>query len=517
MLTDWLLIARLARELEERLRRARVEDAGLLPDGRPAILFRKRGERLLLASDLFASPPMVTLEEGELGVSAEPSFVRALAGSLRGMVLSGAVGRRNDRLVRLNFAARSRFGIEETLELYYELVPRFGNLVLVKGGNVVAAYKEFAPSQNPRRAVHAGAPYEMPPLPARVTTLAPVGPADPAKLDELLARPLYVYRRNATLLQAYIAPLEQFAEANVSRENSLLRVLAELRAQQKESATSLRAGARRRAILKRLDLRDRKLRAELESLAQKRRRAEQRETLRMEGQELYATLHDLPESERESAKARARELFAAYKNLAKSLPHLEARERSVRDALEAIEMLRWESERAADEDLEAVETALGVLTPAPRAPSTSQPRRRKRPPLELRTAGGSRIVVGRSPVENAELTFRTARPDDLWFHAQRIPGAHVILTREDRAEAPPEDLELAASLAAFYSRAQAAASVPVDYTLRKHVRKQRAAPPGLVWYTHARTIAAQPKSLEALHGEDPLAVRATLRQQHQRR
>jgi predicted ribosome quality control (RQC) complex YloA/Tae2 family protein len=118
--------------------------------------------------------------------------------------------------------------------------------------------------------------------------------------------------------------------------------------------------------------------------------------------------------------------------------------------------------------------------------------------LELRTPGGSRIVIGRSPVENAELTFHVARPDDLWFHAQGVPGAHVILSRDDRGRAPDEDLQAAASLAAFYSKAQAAASAPVDYTLRKHVRKQRAAPPGLVWYTHAKTIVAQPQSVECL-------------------
>jgi predicted ribosome quality control (RQC) complex YloA/Tae2 family protein len=495
MLTDWLLIARLARELEDRLRRARVEDAGLLPDGRVAILFRKRGESLLLASELFASPPVMTLEQGELGISAEPNFVRVLARSLRAMVLAGVAARRNDRLLRLDFASRSRFGIEDTIELYYELVPRFGNAILVKAGKVVAAYKEFGRSENSRRAVHAGAPYELPPLPARVTTLAPLGLE---KVEDALSRPLYVYRGNGKLLQAYVTPLERFADAKESRENSLFSIFSELRAQQQEAATSVRAGARRRAILKRLDVRDRKLRTELESLAQKRRRAEQRQTLRMQGEELYATLHDVPEAERESAKARARELFAAYQNLAKSLPHLGVRERTVTEMLEAVEMLRWETERASDEDLEAVETAVAALGPKRRAPSASQPRGRKRALLELRTARGSRIVVGRSPLENAELTFRLARPNDLWFHAQRTPGAHVILTRAERGEVPPEDLELAASLAAFYSRAKTAVSVPVDYTLRKHVRKQRAAPPGLVWYTHANTINAQPKSIESL-------------------
>ena len=118
--------------------------------------------------------------------------------------------------------------------------------------------------------------------------------------------------------------------------------------------------------------------------------------------------------------------------------------------------------------------------------------------LELRTPAGSRIVVGRSPVENAELTFHLARPDDLWFHAQGVPGAHVILSRDDRGRVPDEDLQVAASLAAFYSKAQAAASAAVDYTLRKHVRKQRAAPPGLVWYTHAKTIVTQPQSIGGL-------------------
>jgi predicted ribosome quality control (RQC) complex YloA/Tae2 family protein len=116
--------------------------------------------------------------------------------------------------------------------------------------------------------------------------------------------------------------------------------------------------------------------------------------------------------------------------------------------------------------------------------------------LEYRTATGSRIVVGRSPVENAELTFRLARPNDLWFHAQKIPGAHVILTRDDRLDAPDEDVQLAASLAALHSRAKASASVAVDYTLRKHVRKQRAAPPGLVWYTQAKTVIVEPRAAE---------------------
>ena len=60
MLTDWVLIGRLARELSKRLRGARVQDAGMLPDGRTALLLRHHGTPMLVAIDLFSSPPMVT-------------------------------------------------------------------------------------------------------------------------------------------------------------------------------------------------------------------------------------------------------------------------------------------------------------------------------------------------------------------------------------------------------------------------------------------------------------------------
>ncbi len=473
MLTDWVLIGRLASEIEDRLRRARVDDAGLLPDGRTAILFRRRDGRSLLAIDLFASSPSVTLEEGELGVGSEPGFVRALARSLKGMTLTEVSARRNDRLLRLRFASRSRFGVGDEFEVYVELVPRFGNIVLVKDGTVIAARKEFGLSENPRRPVQVGAAYVLPPLQADPRTL----PAQPP--------------------------------------GSALEYFAGLRMHQSAHSGSERIEARRRAILKRLGERERKLRNELDSLAGKRVRADRRDALRAEGEDIFATLHALDERERDEAKDRAGAIFAEYRKLAKSVPHVETRERAVRASLEAVETLRWEAGRASDEDLEAVETTVAEFGGNRRVAAPAGPRKRKRPLLEFRTPRGSRILVGRSPVENAELTFRVARPNDMWFHAQKIPGAHVILARDDRTTAPDEDLELAASLAAFYSRAKTSPSVPVDYTLRKHVRKQRAAPPGLVWYARARTIVAEPKSLDSVEqsaaGEEPPSKRATTR------
>ncbi|HLY03327.1 MAG TPA: NFACT RNA binding domain-containing protein [Candidatus Cybelea sp.] len=456
MRTDWVLIGRLARELEARLSGGRIQDAGLLPDGRTALVFRRGGERCVLAIDLFSSPPLVTLGQDELGILEEPGFVRTLARSLKGMALTSVAARRFDRLLRLRFSARSRFGVGEELDLYLELVPRFGNIVLVKGEIVVAAYKEFTPAENPRRAIAGGSPYALPPL-----------PENPSTIDE-------------------------------PPEGSVLELFARARVEQTRHAQHARDVRRRDALLRRLRDREGKLRDELQGLSGKRAAAQRREELRARGESIFATLHTLAPDEREAAKELAGKLFAEYKKLGSTLPHIADRERAVGAALQIVDTLRWEAERAGSDDLQDVETAIDEMQRRKRVTPRPAARKRKRRMLELRTPRGSRIVVGRSPVENAELTFHLARPDDLWFHAQGVPGAHVILSRDDRARVPDEDLQAAASLAAFYSKAQAAASAPVDYTLRKHVRKQRAAPPGLVWYTHAKTIVTQPQSMDSL-------------------
>jgi predicted ribosome quality control (RQC) complex YloA/Tae2 family protein len=489
MLTDWTVVRRLGAELEERLRGARFSGAGLLPDGRIAVALRARGVPLLLAIDAFSSPPLVTLEDGALAIADEPGFVRALASALRGTTLTAVRARRGDRLLRLTFSSRSRFGVGDELDLYLELVPRFGNAVLVKRDTVVAAAKEFTLAENHRRAVLAGLSYELPPLPQR--SEQPAQPGDGNAAGE----PPYVYRRDGKIVAASTVPSASFGDAVVSREPSLLDVFAEYRVQQRGRGERERVARRRNALAKRLQERETKLRTELASLAAKRRRAGERDALRSQGEAIFATLHEVPGDLRDEAKERALKLFAEYKKLGAGVAHLERREAAVGAALEAVEALRWECERSEAEDLDDVEAAVDALNPhrGGARKSAVAVRRRKRAPLEFRTPDGSRIVVGRSPTENADVTFKMARPNDLWFHARGIPGAHVVLARDDRTEASAADVDAAASLAAFYSKGKAAAKVEIDYTQRKHVRKQLNAPPGLVWYTGQKTVAAAPR------------------------
>jgi predicted ribosome quality control (RQC) complex YloA/Tae2 family protein len=491
--TDWILIRRLAHELSKQFTGARVRDVGQLDDGRFAVALWKRGTEYLLCADVFAPTPVITVESGELPIAVEPGFVRAAGAALRGTTLTAVLSRRGDRLLRMEFGSRSRFGVEERLALVFELVPRFGNIVMLKDGTIIAAAKEFAHSENAVRSVQAGEEYEAPPLrPGRSSPL--LSDDRLARLSEHLPEDaLHVYRKDGALVQAHVVELPQYAQLQHERAVSLLDVLAEARQTHVHAAQSDRLVKRRNALERTLSEREKKLRSELAQVDGRLREAGNRENLREAGEAIYGTLHELPADERDEAKERAANLFSKYKKTAASVAHLQRRRAELAEALDDLAHVRWEVERASDSELDDAAQAVAALDPQHRETIRRAPAR-KRKPLQYDTPSGSRIYVGRTPVENAELTFRLARPDDLWFHVQNQPGAHVILSRGDKEQPPQEDLVTAASLAALHSKAKNSPKVTVDYTLRKYVRKRPAAAPGLVFYTHPKTLLVVPAS-----------------------
>ena len=515
MLTDWLLVRRAAQELRARLRGAKVRDVGQLSDGRIAIALWSRGQTRLLCVDIFAPTPLLTIEEGELPIASEPGFVRAVGAALRGTSFSDARARTGDRIVRLDFVVRSRFGVRAESALICELVPRFGNVILLKDHTIVAAAKEFSRSENPLRAVEAGRVYEPPPLnpERRVPKILRDGyaGADAEDLVRTLSNEeapaaLYVYRRNGLLVQAHLVPLPQYAQLDCGSADGLLEIFAEARTQDAGNASHDSAAKRRRGMEKALAERERKAGAELTQIEARLRDAQERDLLRERGEAVYETLHALPPDEQAAAKERATELFAAYKKLGAARAHLQARRTQLERLQATIEDLRWEVERAEADALTDVAEAIAALDRR-RAPAAERPPARKRKPLQYVTDSGSRILVGRTPIENADLTFRVARPNDLWFHARATPGAHVIVQRDDRREPPECDLIAAASLAALHSKAGKNAKAAVDYTPRKFVRKQPAAPPGLVFYVNARTLYVAPANFELPLGSPQGGIR----------
>ena len=120
-------------------------------------------------------------------------------------------------------------------------------------------------------------------------------------------------------------------------------------------------------------------------------------------------------------------------------------------------------------------------------------RRQKKPaarkPLRFLTSSGAEVLIGRSNEENDALTLHTARRSDLWFHVQKLPGSHVILSQAER-EATEQDIEEAAIFAATYSQS-GGGKVAVDYTMVRFVKKPAGARPGRVFYTDYKTLIVQ--------------------------
>jgi len=147
------------------------------------------------------------------------------------------------------------------------------------------------------------------------------------------------------------------------------------------------------------------------------------------------------------------------------------------------------------EELQHIESALTPLArrlpPQERRPSDN--RRSEGPePRTFRSSDGLPILVGKSGPGNDRLTWRLARSHDLWLHVQGGPGSHVVVRLNKGKQAPPRTLREAAQLAAYYSRARGQVKVPVDYALRKYLRKPKAVAPGLVLLSQEKTIVVRP-------------------------
>ena len=127
----------------------------------------------------------------------------------------------------------------------------------------------------------------------------------------------------------------------------------------------------------------------------------------------------------------------------------------------------------------------------------------KLPPMRFESTDGYPIYVGRNNRQNDELTFKSARKDDIWCHASKVHGSHVIISCGGTT--PPDDtITQAAQLAAYYSETSGGQNIPVDVTTVKQVKKVPSGKPGMVIYHTYRTVIANPYKdivVDALNAE----------------
>jgi len=199
-----------------------------------------------------------------------------------------------------------------------------------------------------------------------------------------------------------------------------------------------------------------------------------------------------------SPKKNAEAYFKRYQKAQTGITRLNQRIAETESQLMDLSEIESDLQKKEKIDLEKIEselTSLGLLK-APR-PKKREKKKGRYSPRDFISADGFKILVGRNNKENDFLTFKIAKPDDLWFHAQNVPGSHVVLKKGERKKYPtPKAIQQAASLAAYYSQAKSSRKVSVIYTLAKYVKKSKNAPPGLVKVEKMKSILVEPKLIK---------------------
>jgi len=153
--------------------------------------------------------------------------------------------------------------------------------------------------------------------------------------------------------------------------------------------------------------------------------------------------------------------------------------------MEILEQALFDLEESeTEQDLSDVRKSLedaGLLRAS--AASKKNKRPQESAPMRFIAPDGTEIFVGKNSAQNDRITG-AARGSDTWLHAKDMPGSHVVI----KCESPsPETMMMGAKLAGWFSKGKGI-SVPVDYTLRKFVKKPGGAPAGFVIYTHQKTV-----------------------------
>ncbi len=206
-----------------------------------------------------------------------------------------------------------------------------------------------------------------------------------------------------------------------------------------------------------------------------------------------------------TAKENAQKYFERYNKLKRTYEALSTLTVETENELEHLESIMTSIDIAAsDVDLDEIRRELsesGYVKS--HAPKGRKDNRRKCIPYHYLSSDGFDIYVGKNNFQNEELTFKFAQGNDIWMHAKKTPGSHVIIQTNGK-EVPDRTYEEAGSLAIYYSKAKTAPKAEVDYIERKFVKKPAGAKPGFVIYHTNYSLVASPdiSGLKLIAGGD---------------
>ena len=224
------------------------------------------------------------------------------------------------------------------------------------------------------------------------------------------------------------------------------------------------------------------------------RDTEKKDKYRLYGELLNAYGYSIPSGQN------AKKYFDRYARMQRTSEALTSLTAQVKAAIDHLRSIQNALEfSTTDSDLSQIRQEMeesGYLRRKYAGQNSGRKVNRSRPPqsrpLHYISSDGYDIYVGKNNLQNEEITFRMADSRDIWFHANDMPGSHVLLRAGGKTidEIPDRAFEEAASLAAWYSSGRSQGKVEIDYLERKNVKKPSGAAPGfVVYYTNYSILA----------------------------
>lgn len=475
-----------------------------------------------------------------------PPIVNALKSNISGAELTDVCQLNRDRIIRLTFTKTIGAGFSNTRHLILETMERYSNLILLDENDMVLeTAKHIHPADNRFRSVLPGQPYSMPPEfkgialeewlehPSSETLRSVAGFGKKllerfAEMEvERAARYLNGFYKNETdissyipqLVKKYLTALPELLEGASAIQDTTIADTGRIIVLSPIADVSL--NRRRKVITDQI---------ERETVRRERQIGDIEKLLHEEDAEKYKKYGDalvanswqitpgaekacvtywdsegnevretVPLDPRLSAAKNSARYFAKYKKI------ISAQERAAKVLIKVKEELEDLREQMAiiqsmddTESLALVEEELGIKNAKQRnvKKKTAAPL----PPHKRFDLEYALVFVGFSSKGNRYVTFKLANADDIWFHAQGVPGAHVILrfTSAPTEEEKDKAIKFCASLAAKYSRNGDNPGQRVDYTLRKYVSPIKGGEANVTYRNFSSIAAGELRHLEAL-------------------
>lgn len=424
-----------------------------------------------------------------------PTFLATLRARLMNSTLESAVQVAHDRILRLEFSSETQRHV-----LIAELMGKHSNLILCEGKRIVAAAKWVRPDQS-RRPIVSGQAYQSPPV---------QGDSEGSPLWKKLraAGPLVVGPVYSAGHGAYPYSLAPLGLPEVPRKTLSIALEqhydhAVPASRYEDLRRHLLTDLERVILAREVALQDLKQAVESGSKAEESQRKAELILAYGHSLPIGASLLEAYDYEGNPVtikldasldfKENAEKMFAKSRNAKKRLPLM--LDQCARLEAELGELSGLLSQAQSAPAGPAIEELFNFAKGRRWLMSRDGPKKVEDRPYqgyrirELIGPGGVMVLYGENAESNDYLTLRVAKPNDYWLHVRGSTSAHVVVPTRNRPDlVSREVLEFAAKVALAHSTSKHSSLVPVDFTLKKYVRKPRGAAKGTALYTHEKTL-----------------------------